>query len=115
MKNFVMLAVLGLFMTGCHTGQVGEGAAKRFYSAHESVFGCPPHDWKCLPKPDPVEKKLDAVSDDCGKPVYRRPACPTCNVPPECPDGNCGLPVKKLDAVAPPAPVVKPPPPCDCK
>lgn len=91
-----LIAVSALVLPGCRAGQPAEKVGTEFYRAHEKIFGCPPVDADCyLVAPKVPERSLDAVEDNCGKPVYKRPACnPPC--PPKessyvCTDGSCNL------------------------
>lgn len=80
-----VLALLGLGATGC--SKLGPAV----YTAHTKVFGCPPvepYPWKPVPK----ERVLNAVGDDCGKPIYRAPDCS--RIAHACEDGSCEAPKK---------------------
>lgn len=76
----LMLGVASLGLTGCKSKPFDKVGTK-FYEVHEKVFGCPPLEPERYVAP---QRKLDAVGDNCGKPVYKKPDCAT-----SCPDGSC--------------------------
>lgn len=93
MKKLVALvAVLGALTIGGCSSPIGAEAAK----GHKAVFGCwpqgytPPRVLEAVGPKDDV--KRDIFGNECGKPVYKRPAC---SEQPECADGSCTPPVKK--------------------
>jgi len=85
MKKLVLMlvAVCALSLPGCNS-VIGQKAAE----GHQAVFGCWPKGYtppRVLDAEGPKDEvKRDFLGNECGKPVYKRPACSekaTCTTP----------------------------------